>query len=313
MADRLLKWMVTNELTATAFATSIVKDIRDCCSHPKSMVCHTFKEQMWEKFYKLSSSERFRMSWTEFLQTSIGFNACPIFYQFITKTILEGIIKTQFPVISSPSHCVVSLKTQLDFEECNALRYCGGYLLRSLKKKISKSAHPLKSSLLLSLEDLFEAGQLTDFLCLCDLFTLIIIGRIEPDDSEEPDESESARWTQAINRGGLVTIDDIMYQFLVSMEMEFRSHFTVTNATTIDESMKDLAFQGIMQSEDVLFYWAIISVNWDLTEANELLQIIVKHYITVRGFSFASAFMEKYKQQMKKSTEKSKGIRKTLH
>ena len=72
---------------------------------------------------------------------------------------MEEIIKIQFPVISSPT-CSLNATTALtlDFEENNAIRYCGGYLLRSLKKKISKSAHPLKDSLLLCLEDLFEAG-----------------------------------------------------------------------------------------------------------------------------------------------------------
>ena len=114
-----------------------------------------------------------------------------------------------------------------------------------------------------------------------------------------------------VNRGGLVTIDDVMYQLLVSIELELRQHFTVPNAT-INESLRDLAFREILQNEDVLFYWAVASVNWDSTEASELLKKIVEHYITVRGFSFASAFMEKYKQSIKKSTQKSKGLRKTL-
>ena len=41
--------------------------------------------------------------------------------------------------------------------------------------------------------------------------------------------------------------------------------------------------------------------------------MIVQHWITVRGFSFVSAFMEKYKQRNEKSTQKSKGLRKTLN
>ena len=46
----------------------------------------------------------------------------------------------------------------LDFEERNALYYCGGYLIRSVKFKISKSSHPLKSSLLECLKDVLDAG-----------------------------------------------------------------------------------------------------------------------------------------------------------
>ena len=115
-----------------------------------------------------------------------------------------------------------------------------------------------------------------------------------------------------INRGGLVSIDDAMFQLLVSVEVEFRNHFTVANVTR-NESLKDLAFRGIIENEDVLFYWTLISINWDSNEAPELLKMIVEHYIMVRGFSFTSAFMEKFKQSTKKTTEKSKALRKTLH
>ncbi len=54
------------------------------------------------------------------------------------------------------------------------------------------------------------------------------------------------------------------------------------------------------------------SIGTDVIEANELLKMIDEHFITVRGFSFASAFIEKFKQSARKSTEKLKGLRKTL-
>ena len=64
-----------------------------------------------------------------------------------------------------------------------------------------------------------------------------------------------------------------------------------------------------MKNDDVLFYWTIVSINWEPVESTELLKLIINHYITIRGFSFASGFMEKYKKLMKK---KSKGLRKKL-
>ena len=122
---------------------------------------------------------------------------------------------------------------------------------------------------------------------------------------------ESEKWVKEINRGGLITIDDTMYQLLVSMELELRKYFSSDNVGT-ETSLKDVAFEKIHENEDVLFYWAIISVNWDAGEATELLRLITEHYITIRGFSFTSAFMERYKQTKKKTTQKSKGLRKTL-
>ena len=46
---------------------------------------------------------------------------------------------------------------------------------------------------------------------------------------------------------------------------------------TRNESLKDLAFRGIIENEDVLFYWTLI---WDSNEATELLKMIVdvEHY-----------------------------------
>ncbi len=103
----------------------------------------------------------------------------------------------------------------------------------------------------------------------------------------EPGDSE--KWTQAINRGGLILIDDSMYQFLVSVEIEVRNHFNTHNAS-FNESLKDHAKQGIIQNEDVMFYWAIISVNWDDIESQELLKTIIEHYITVRGVLVCKRF-----------------------
>ncbi len=55
----------------------------------------------------------------------------PVFYQFITRTVLEKVIKIQLPVNSylTPADS----RSSLDFEEANALQCTGGYLLRALK------------------------------------------------------------------------------------------------------------------------------------------------------------------------------------
>ena len=41
--------------------------------------------------------------------------------------------------------------------------------------------------------------------------------------------------------------------------------------------------------------------------------MIVDLYFTIRGFSFTKSFMERYKQECKKSTQKSKALRKNLN
>lgn len=94
------------------------------------------------------------------------------------------------------------------------------------------------------------------------------------------------------------------------MEMELRKHLHTENVSETAE-VKTIAVQRIMDNEDVQLHWAMISINW-VEYKMVLLKMIINHWVTVRGFSFAGAFMEIYKQKHKKTTQKSKGLRKTL-
>ena len=105
---------------------------------------------MWEK-YKLWVQAR-RNSGLTFSKPTLGSAQAPLY----TKVMMEDIIKREFSVLSSSS-CLLKATSPLDFEEANALQYCGGYLLQSLTKKVEKkSDYPLKESLLLCLHNLLE-------------------------------------------------------------------------------------------------------------------------------------------------------------
>ncbi len=111
----------------------------------------------------------------------------------------------------------------------------------------------------------------------------------------------------------MISICDVFFQFLVAVEIEIRKHFSVSVISNDSDNIKESALHGVSESEEVLYHWEIVSINWSAAETKELMSLVVNHYITVRGFSFAKAFMEDYKQSMSKSTQKSKGLRKTLN
>ena len=117
---------------------------------------------------------------------------------------------------------------------------------------------------------------------------------------------DSEDWIKAIDRGGLIHISDATYMVFHSMEVVFRHNFMTTKETDTT-----LILQKLLEDNDLLFYWSQVSANWD-EEADELLKLIANHWITIRGFSSVSAFMEKYKKANQKSVEKSKGLRKSL-
>ena len=76
--------------------------------------------------------------------------------------------------------------------------------------------------------------------------------------------------------------------------------------------LNDATKDEVVEDSNIQFFWSMLSVEWEDECGEVLLDMIVRQYVTVRGFSIASAWMEKCKQFSKKSTQKTKGIRKEL-
>ena len=67
---------------------------------------------------------------------------------------------------------------------------------------------------------------------------------------------------------------------------------------------------------EFLFYWTIASADFEIDDDevhNVLLKMIVELYVTMRGFSYASMWMEKYKKSSKKPTQRSNSLRRDLY
>ena len=99
-----------------------------------------------------------------------------------------------------------------------------------------------------------------------------------------------------------------MFLLISSMEIVVKNHIAL-NASLVNFSMKDELSSKIISNEEVEYYWDIL---WAEKEGEILLSLIVDHRITVRGFAYTSAWMERYKSITHKTIQKSKGIRKTL-
>ena len=150
-------------------------------------------------------------------------------------------------------------------QELNALRYAAGYIPRALLKKLKKSAHPLKDELQLCLLDLLDDGD------------------------EEGGTAEE--WVNLIDRGGLKCINESTFQVMVAMELELRKHLQPQESPNF---VRDVT-QHILENEDVQFHWCLVGCDWEKEEAEALLQEVVKLWVTIRGFSYASAWVEKFK------------------
>ena len=87
------------------------------------------------------------------------------------------------------------MTVSLNYEEENAVRYIGGYILRSLKTKANKEK---------------------------DTFLREVIDDLKGDSMKLPTESEE--WIGSMDRGGLTYISEVTYQFLVAVEYSLRRY-----------------------------------------------------------------------------------------
>ena len=238
------------------------------------------RERMWEAYHKLRTSNVFKTKWVGFLEISTAIGPCPIFYQYVTDQVFKGMILQHFQVSAETGNGAD--ETGLTYEEINALRYSAGHLPRALCKKLGHGSHPLKEELVLCLHEITE-------------------------EDVDKERSASDDWISLVDRGRLKHVNSAVFMVFAAMEICVRKRICNTRQPMFDHLKEE-----ILTDEDILFHWAIVSANWDEEAATTLLPMIAKLWVTIRGFSYASAWMENYKHINKKSVQKTKGVRKHL-
>ena len=188
----------------------------------------------------------------------------PICVQYIGHYIFKQLLKIHCPL---KTNCTEIFNAAMDitYEEINAIQYAAGYVPRALKKKVLRSSYMNKDNLFSYLNDLIADGN------------------------KEPDETEA--WLQQINRGGLICVNTTPYDLFYAMELELRSFITNEPRRCLGAEVK----AKLERNDDVLFYWSIISAKWDQESEAILLRMTVDLWVTIRGFSLTSAWVERYK------------------
>ena len=174
---------------------------------------------------------------------------------------------------SSIKSCHYDHQLDLTYEEKNALRYVGGYVCKKLQKKFQST-----------------------------------IKYLITDESDESDVGESSEWMTMIDRGGLVHIKEPTYKLFEAIEMAVRCKLK-TDHQKLDILMLKSC---ILNNDDVLDCWRSLGVDEDISEPS-LLEQMSDLWIKIRGFSYASSFMELYKQHTKKSLQRAKPLRKGVN
>ena len=241
---------------------------------------------MWKAFFSLRSSATFISRWLAFLQDA-GAVPMPILYQSLTDILLRLLIHRQYNIATTTE---ATTAASLSSNEGNALRYAAGYIVRSVSKKIKKSSVNFK-----------------DDLTSCCL-------KLIRESHNHHEQCVAEEWTDLVNRGGLWHVRETTFQLLCALEEEVRSQLHALSSPNTS-GLRSQIVDKLINSEDVHFYWCITTADFNVEDDevhNYLLRMIVNLFVTVRGFSYASSWIEHHKQSLKKSTQRSKSLRKKI-
>lgn len=227
------------------------------------------RAKLWKQFFTLRSSKEFCLRWQQYLE-SLKLTGEPLFYQHVTLALYEQLLCSKFRTADTASEVSA---IQFTYEEENAIRYMGGYVIKKLKDK------------------------------KCD------VGFLVDTKNKTSLEAQSSDWINAVDRGGLVHITDSCFQLFLAIETVTRQKMKATNTVMNDTFLKFLN-DMITCDSDVLFNWTLITGDESADE--DILHAIINLWVTIRGFSFAKSIVEQYRIATKKRTAKSKGLRPKL-
>ena len=118
------------------FNTKLRKIIDDAI-HTTGLTVKVDREKMWSLFHQMRSETPFQLRWNQFLEKH-SMPQEPLLYQHVTTKAFIAFLKLQCEVeIESPFE-ETAPTINLNYEEENAVRYIGGYILRSLSTKAKK-------------------------------------------------------------------------------------------------------------------------------------------------------------------------------
>ena len=272
------------------FCQELVSTVRTCLvpatTRCRSVAARREKGQM--NFYQCRIAILPAM-WSRFL-IAIGLVADdPLLLQSVNQRIFDILLVEQFQGEGQSSSSSTKVPIMLTAEEENILRYACGFIPFKLLKRYQKQSTQKAAQFVECLSSMAVSGQ-------------------------ENFQDYTTEWIRKVDRGGLFCASEHAYELFYAIEREVRVQLPwhLQSYLHSDSCKKDL-IEAVVNNDDVQFMWSMLSADIDNEAiAGELLKEIANLWVTIRGFSIVSAWVEQYKASMKTNTQKSRGLRKTL-
>ena len=300
--ENLVSWAADNEVVFKSFCQELVKVLQECFKSVSIGRCRSSsakRARLWTAFNEASIRELPMLC--KDLYSKMGIEKLePLFHQTVNLLVFEGFLKDYFKPSVSKEHGSMDNATeglQFSKDELNILRYACGYVvlkvLKRYKQQLQSKARKKEN----------ETGEVQCEVCLNHM-----IGCGE-DDAVTQYTSE---WFDRTNRGGLFSVNSATFTFFLAVETVTRKHLPQCSIQN-HKNTKDLIVKAIAENCDVQFFWTLISQEIDGEEdAIKLLEDIATMWVTIRGFSLASAWLEEYKRNKGVTVSKTKALRKKL-
>ena len=238
--------------------------------------------------------------WKMFLKSlSVEEKGADILFQFI---FFKGYEK--FLVLRNSMFCkkesVNAAALQFSKEEEKILRYVAGYIPFTLKKRYKRRQ---KTPLGKAVSSIIDSWTL----------------KADDDGNYDSLYSYTLSWTEKINRGGLMVVNDEFYQFIKHVESVAR---TVLNKSFMisycGEDLRDVLLKKFLKHELIDKSWCSLTHNVDNESLKDAIKLaILKKWISIRARSFVNAWLQAVKRKAGRRSEISSksepSLRKTLY
>ena len=169
---------------------------------------------------------------------------------FSSKTI---ILKKLFPTNCEDK--VPNSSACLSQDEVGALQYVGGYIIRSVTRKIERQASHLKEE---------RVAVLSNF-------------REDTESEEICTQSDEMDWVTMCDRGGLYHVTAEFFNFLYDVELLMKRLLTIEKAKSMKKGFSNLVEVSISRDDDVQQWWEILCVVKNVPDGvtKELIHYII--------------------------------------
>jgi len=249
------------------------------------------KEVMWKKIHNYISSSSFKSSWEIILtKTTFELTSKPVqkFLQKVVFEIVNLILKEENAQMIPTLNKIDEIK--LSKEEEENMSYVSGYIIYALLKKyekiqsikkdaISQDAIVLLNSLKTNTKAKFKAQTFLDYV---------------------------HKWTDIVNKGGLVRVNDGMYIFIRRVEYCVQTVLSVKMLQVYKgEDLRKVIKDKLESDNLVISAWESISRLMPCRNlAKSLYLEVITKWIDIRAKAFVSSYVQIIKLTIRRNKNK---------